>query len=89
MIENLLQLLNHWSRREGLEASLEPPFDVYDIGTACSIRIVKTSRWKNKVLVQGLNKVVQSLSQAEPYPVVQVTEVLDPKMMNVSSEVVF
>ena len=74
---------------EGLEASLEPPFDVYDIGTVCSImRTRKLPDGRMKVLVQGLNKAeVQSLSQAEPYPVVQVTEVLDPKMMNVSSEV--
>ena len=53
---------------EGLDAKLEPPFDVYDVGTVCSImRTQKTSRWKNEGFVQGLNKAeVQSLSQAEP-----------------------
>ena len=54
---------------EGLDASLEPPFDVYNVGTVCSImRTRKLPDGRMKVLVQGLNKAeVHSLTQAEPF----------------------
>ena len=73
---------------EGLDASLEPPFDVYNVGTVCSImRTRKLPDGRMKVLVQGLNKAeVRSLTQAEPFPVVTLTDILDPKMMNLSPE---
>src|SRR5712671_3293140 len=41
----------------GLESSLESPFDVYDIGTICSImRTRKLPDGRMKVLIQGLSK---------------------------------
>src|SRR4051812_37072885 len=42
---------------EGLTGGLEPPFDVYNIGTICSImRTRKLPDGRMKVLVQGLSK---------------------------------
>jgi ATP-dependent Lon protease len=74
---------------EGLEAHLEPPFDVYDIGTVCSImRTRKLPDGRMKVLVQGLHKgVVTELMQTEPYPKVMVQTVQEPKLVNSSSEI--
>ena len=42
---------------EGLDASLEPPFDVYNVGTVCSImRTSKLPDGRMKVLVQGFEQ---------------------------------
>ena len=48
----------------GPKFKLEPPFDVYDIGTVCTImRTRKLPDGRMKVLIQGLNKAeVQELS---------------------------
>jgi len=74
---------------EGLEAHLEPPFDVYDIGTVCSImRTRKLPDGRMKVLVQGLHKaMVSELIQTEPYPKVIVQNVQEPRIANTTSEV--
>jgi ATP-dependent Lon protease len=74
---------------EGLEAHLEPPFDVYDIGTVCSImRTRKLPDGRMKVLVQGLHKaVVSELLQTDPYPKVIVQNVQEPRIANTTSEV--
>src|SRR3954469_23379774 len=41
----------------GLEVSLEPPFDVYNVGTICTImRTRKLPDGRMKVLVQGVSK---------------------------------
>ncbi|SME89703.1 endopeptidase La [Pseudobacteriovorax antillogorgiicola] len=74
---------------EGLESKLDAPFDVYDIGTVCSImRTRKLPDGRMKVLVQGLHKaVVQELLETEPYPKVALINVQDPTLMNSSSEV--
>jgi ATP-dependent Lon protease len=74
---------------EGLEAHLEPPFDVYDIGTVCSImRTRKLPDGRMKVLVQGLHKaMVTELVQTDPYPKVIVQNVQEPRIANTTSEV--
>ncbi|WP_141736564.1 endopeptidase La [Oligoflexus tunisiensis] len=74
---------------EGLEAHLEPPFDVYDIGTVCSImRTRKLPDGRMKVLVQGLHKaMVSELLQTDPYPKVIVQNVQEPRIANTTSEV--
>ena len=73
---------------EHLKASLEAPFDVYDVGTICSImRTRKLPDGRMKVLVQGLSKAtVTSLVQSEPFPLVNVTPVAEPSLENVASE---
>ncbi|MCX6128850.1 MAG: endopeptidase La [Proteobacteria bacterium] len=74
---------------EGLEAHLEAPFDVYDVGTVCSImRTRKLPDGRMKVLVQGLHKaVVTELLQSDPYPKVLVQTVQEPRLANTTSEV--
>ncbi len=73
---------------EGLESHLEPPFDVYDIGTVCSImRTRKLPDGRMKVLVQGLHKAtVRELSQPKPFPVVKLKAIEEPKIVNTTSE---
>ncbi|MBF0440773.1 MAG: endopeptidase La [Oligoflexales bacterium] len=73
---------------EGLESHLEPPFDIYDIGTVCSImRTRKLPDGRMKVLVQGLNKaMVLGLTQTEPFPIVKINMIQDPNIINSSSE---
>jgi ATP-dependent Lon protease len=77
------------SEGEGLDTKLEPPFDVYTIGTVCSImRTRKLPDGRMKVLVQGLHKAtVQELVQTEPHPVIKVSTIQEPKLANTSSEV--
>jgi len=74
---------------DGLESKLEPPFDVYDIGTVCSImRTRKLPDGRMKVLVQGLSKAsVESLTSTDGYPSVQVKMIQEPAIVNSSSEV--
>ncbi len=74
---------------EGLEAKLEPPFDVYDIGTVCTImRTRKLPDGRMKVLVQGLHKAsVKELIESEPYPKVFVQTIQEAKVTSNSSEV--
>ncbi|MFW7378153.1 MAG: endopeptidase La [Oligoflexus sp.] len=74
---------------EGLDTRLDPPFDVYTIGTICSImRTRKLPDGRMKVLVQGLQKAsVQELMQTESFPVVKASPVQEPKLVNTSSEV--
>lgn len=74
---------------EGLECSQEPPFDVYNIGTICSImRTRKLPDGRMKVLVQGLSKAhVEVLDSTGPFPVVQVTELAEPVLASPNSEI--
>jgi len=73
---------------EGLESDLEPPFDVYNTGTICSImRTRKLPDGRMKVLVQGLSKAnIQSLVSTEGYPSVRVQVCKEPELVNSSSE---
>ena len=72
----------------GLESSLEPPFDVYDIGTVCSImRTRKLPDGRMKVLVQGLHKGrINSLVSSEGFPLVNVTKIEEPSLVENGSE---
>ncbi len=74
---------------EGLDAKLDAPFDVYDIGTVCSImRTRKLPDGRMKVLVQGLHKaMVKNLLQTEPFPIVSFVNIEEPKIANTSSEI--
>ena len=74
---------------DGLQCTLEPPFDVYDIGTVCSImRTRKLPDGRMKVLVQGISKAeVQRLSHSEPFPLVHVKSVEEPVIVKNSPEV--
>lgn len=73
---------------DGLESSMEPPFDVYDIGTVCSImRTRRLPDGRMKVLVQGLSKgMVEKLAGDDSYPKVQVKVLQEAAMANSSSE---
>ncbi len=61
---------------EGLDSKLDPPFDVYDTGTICTImRTRKLSDGRMKVLVQGLTKGrITELRSKKPCPRVGVVE---------------
>ena len=74
---------------EGLECKLEPPFDVYDIGTICSImRTRKLPDGRMKVLVQGLSKAsVNKLLKVEDYPSILVDKLTEPVVSSSQSEV--
>ena len=74
---------------EGLECDQEPPFDVYNIGTVCSImRTRKLPDGRMKVLVQGLSKaVVKNIESTNPYPVVELDEIKESVLASSNSEV--
>ena len=75
--------------KEGLNSSLEPPFDVYDIGTVCTImRTRKLPDGRMKVLIQGLNKAeVQELVSADSFPSVKIKTREDPSIVKNSPDV--
>lgn len=74
---------------QGLECSLEPPFDVYDVGTVCTImRTRNLPDGRMKVLVQGLEKArVKSLDKTEPFPYVSLSAIPEPTLVNSTSTV--
>lgn len=74
---------------DGLESTLEPPFDVYNVGTVCSImRTRKLPDGRMKVLVQGLAKAeVQELMSADPFPSVKIRMIEEPSHVKNSPEV--
>ncbi len=74
---------------DGLDSTLEPPFDVYDIGTVCSImRTRKLPDGRMKVLVQGLGKAqVKDLVGADPFPSVRIKMIEEPSIVKNSPEV--
>lgn len=74
---------------DGLECHLEPPFDVYNTGTVCSImRTRKLPDGRMKVLVQGLSKAeVLDLVATEPFPSVRIKMVEEPSLVKNSPEV--
>jgi ATP-dependent Lon protease len=63
----------------GLESSLEAPFDVYDIGTICTVmRTRKLPDGRMKVLVQGVAKArINRLIDAKKFPMVELNELKD------------
>lgn len=67
-----------------LPSSLAPPFDVYDVGTICSImRTRKLPDGRMKVLVQGVTKAkVVRLVESKKFPVVEVDEITEPQDLN-------
>jgi ATP-dependent Lon protease len=71
-----------------LDSSLEPPFDVYDVGTVCSImRTRKLPDGRMKVLVQGLGKArVLDLVSSDPFPLVRVHAIEEPSLVKNSPE---
>ena len=73
----------------GLESTLPAPFDVYDMGTICSImRTRKLPDGRMKVLVQGMQKAkIQHLVPHPQYPLVQLKLMEDPEIELSSSEV--
>lgn len=74
---------------EGLDCTLDAPFDVYDIGTICSImRTRNLPDGRMKVLVQGVEKAkIKSLRKSDPFPEVTVSGVVEPVLINSSSNV--
>jgi ATP-dependent Lon protease len=74
---------------EGLLTSLEPPFDVYDVGTICSImRTRKLPDGRMKVLIQGLTKgVIEGLVSTEGFPKVRVKACPDISIDQPNAEV--
>ncbi len=73
---------------EGLESRLEPPFDVYDVGTVCSImRTRKLPDGRMKVLVQGLHKgSIQNLVSTQDFPLVKIKAMQEPALTQKSPE---
>jgi ATP-dependent Lon protease len=73
----------------GLSSSTEPPFDVYDIGSVCSImRTRKLPDGRMKVLVQGLSKAeIEELVEVDPFPAVRLKAVEESVLAKNSFEV--
>lgn len=73
----------------GLESTLEAPFDVYDVGTVCSImRTRKLPDGRMKVLVQGLHKArVEKLLSTDGHPTVRLMNMQEPTLAVNPSEV--
>lgn len=75
---------------EGLECSTPAPFDVYDVGTICSVmRTRKLPDGRMKVLIQGLQKArINSLVSTEKYPLVSITPIEEKisSEQNISSQ---
>ena len=74
---------------DGLSTTLEPPFDVYDTGTVCSImRTRKLPDGRMKVLVQGLSKAqVLDLVSTETFPSVRIKLIEEPTAVKNTPEV--
>jgi ATP-dependent Lon protease len=74
---------------EGLNSSLEPPFDVYDIGTVCTImRTRKLPDGRMKVLVQGLTKAeIVELASSDSFPSIRIKTREEPSIVKNSPEV--
>jgi ATP-dependent Lon protease len=73
---------------EGLECNLEAPFDVYNMGTVCSVmRTRKLPDGRMKVLVQGIHKAkIQEMISTEGYPSVRVVQMSDALVASSSPE---
>src|SRR3990167_6896367 len=73
----------------GLEGILPAPFDVYDVGTICSImRTRKLPDGRMKVLIQGIQKAkILNLVPHAQIPLVQLKLMEDPEIELSSSEV--
>jgi ATP-dependent Lon protease len=74
--------------QSGLESNLEAPFDVYDVGTVCSImRTRKLPDGRMKVLIQGLSKArISSLVSSESFPSVRLAPIADVVVANPNPE---
>jgi ATP-dependent Lon protease len=74
---------------EGLKTTLEPPFDVYDIGTICTVmRKRRLPDGRMKVLIQGSAKaMVVGMTSAEGYPRVKVKACPDVVVDHPNSEI--
>ena len=74
---------------DGLQSSFEAPFDVYDVGTVCSImRTRKLPDGRMKVLVQGLHRAeAQNLTGTDPYPTVKFRPIEEPVVAKNSPDV--
>ena len=73
---------------EGLDCTLDAPFDVYNTGTVCSVmRTRKLPDGRMKVLVQGLHKArVTNLVSTESFPSVRIAPMADTIVAAGSSE---
>lgn len=73
---------------EGLDCSLDAPFDVYNTGTVCSVmRRRKLPDGRMKVLIQGLHKgSISELISSESFPSVRVQTMADVMVAAGSSE---
>jgi ATP-dependent Lon protease len=73
---------------EGLTCSTEPPFDVYDVGTICSVmRDRKLPDGRVKVLIQGVQKAqLKSLVNNDGFPLVRVAPISDAVVASSSPE---
>jgi len=73
---------------EGLDCNLDAPFDVYNIGTVCSVmRDRKLPDGRVKVLIQGIHKArIQELVSADGFPLVRVVPVNDAVVASSSPE---
>jgi ATP-dependent Lon protease len=73
---------------EGLNCSTEAPFDVYDVGTICSVmRDRKLPDGRVKVLIQGIQKAqLKSLVHSDGFPLVRVAPVSDAVVASSSPE---
>ncbi len=71
-------------KEKGLESSLAAPFDVYDIGTICSVmRTRKLADGRMKVLIQGIHKAqILELTGSNIYPKVRIRILEEGKEQN-------
>jgi len=73
---------------EGLDCSTEPPFDVYNVGTICSVmRDRKLPDGRVKVLIQGIQKAqLKTLVSNNGFPLVRVAPITDSVVASSSPE---
>ncbi len=74
---------------EGLECTLDAPFDVYNTGTVCSVMRSprKMPDGRMRVLVQGIHKArIQEMVATDGYPSVRVAQMNEPVVASSSPE---
>ncbi|MFK7872291.1 MAG: endopeptidase La [Oligoflexales bacterium] len=74
---------------ESLVCTLAAPFDVYDVGTVCSImRTRRLPDGRMKVLVQGVEKAtISQLVSTETFPLVSIQALPEPDLAHTQPEV--
>ncbi len=75
--------------QKSLEVEVPKPEDIYSVGTIGTImRMLKLSDGRIKILVQGVSKArILSFSKSSPYYEVEIEQVVEPLLAEISAEV--